>query len=523
MVSLRGWCNAALGAVLFLVTAAANAQQWVGTCPANTRPILTVSSTGKGGTFSGSFNATTCAIGTVYTSPEAFQASCLKSGSPGFSNGATAYDTWSTPPAFTTTSTYSSQNTGPAIQQCAKPSAGAARCDLGFVNTSARYTCAACPSGQTPDPATGVCVAEPGQCAAGTLKATGVLRNADHSAQGLACIDGCRVNDATPGPRVTVGLLLVDTPTQQPSGLTAGRTDSQWKTTGALCDGTEPAPAAGAEAATVATRDGDTIQTGGSINPANCGTFNGEYVCVGSEPANGCVTTAGGQAFCSSTAPVPPTPRDPSNPTQAARPVGQVTVTRDGVTTVTNYYNVNQVIAGTNATTTGGTGGGSTGGTGGAGGTTGGTVGSTGGGTGGTCGAPGQPVCKVDIDETGTPESFDVESLPGSGDDPSQAAQTAANAFDEAIGSATAETEGRLNGLFGMARDMIPSGVDGGCQTIPYTVSMPFGAEINGSFPSAVGCDLFKVVQAILGWALAGFTLVTCLIRVRQTLSGAIV
>jgi hypothetical protein len=66
----------------------------------------------------------------------------------------------------------------------------------------------------------------------------------------------------------------------------------------------------------------------------NCGTFNGELICVDDVPGNGCIETPNGQNMCVSTAETPPQP-DNGNPGQQANPDGTVTT----VTHTYNYYN----------------------------------------------------------------------------------------------------------------------------------------------------------------------------------------
>lgn len=119
----------------------------------------------------------------------------------------------------------------------------------------------------------------------------------------------------------------------------------------------------------------------------NCGTVNGEYVCVGSPAPGGCVTSASGKTICTGTpaSPIttPPAPENPTAPGTVATPDASF-VKPDGFGGVTNNTTTNIYNPG-GAATPGGEG------------TPSGTPTEQGEGQ-SLCGGPGQPACATDID-----------------------------------------------------------------------------------------------------------------------------
>lgn len=406
----------------------------------------------------------------------------------------TLQDTRSTPPA-TVTVTYSS-----AAYRCGP--------EAGFI-TLPRAACTSCTSGYT---LTGGQCNLPTACDAGRVLRRGKL--AGFTGQPTGCFNGCVVNRSQASePSWGVAQVAGDG-----TIYVEGSTGSVWTATGAMCAGSEP-PLSDQSATLANGENYAVLQTQGE----NCGIFNGESVCLGSgPPANACVTTASGQAFCSQSAAAPPVPvragtGTPNVPAQPAAPVGTVSI-RDasGNTTTYNYYNAQAsqqppLGGSTGGQTTGGTG---TGGT---------TSGGTGGTTGGLCGLPGQALCGVDVDETGVPSMAPEDLFPdGTAEADAKAAATAVNQGIAA--DAADQTNAASAGLFDMLAGMV-GGASGGnqCLTVPYgfTAPPPWNVQVSGQFPTEQGCQLFQLARVAFSWLLAGFTVLSSVRRVRAAFLGA--
>lgn len=164
----------------------------------------------------------------------------------------------------------------------------------------------------------------------------------------------------------------------------AGSSATQWRRTGAACSSSP----ASTSAPTLSNSPNSATLGGGS---AGCGTFNGEYRCLPEIPSGACVTTAGGQAFCSASAGTPPKPNN-GVPGVPASPSLNAATAQGGVTNnyqVFNTTTVNNSVPGTGSGSSGGTGGGS-------GSTGGGGTGGTSGGISGGVGCDAAPSCDSD-------------------------------------------------------------------------------------------------------------------------------
>lgn len=365
--------------------------------------------------------------------------------------------------------------------------------------TLPRAPCTTCTTGYT---LTGGRCEAPTACDAGRILRRGKL--AGFTGQPTGCFNGCVVNRSQASePSFGVAQVAGDG-----TIYVEGSTGSVWTATGAMCGGQEP-PLSDQSATLANGENYAVLQTAGE----NCGIFNGESICLGAgPPPNACVTTASGQAFCSQSAASPPVPvragtGTPTVPAQPAAPVGTISI-RDasGNTTVYNYYNAQ---ASQQPPQGGGTGGS--------------TGGGTTGGTGGLCGLPGQALCGVDVDETGVPTTAPEDLFPdGTGEADAKATATAAN---QAIGADAADqTNAASSGLFSMLTGMVGGDTSAAqCQTVPYgfTAPPPWNVQVSGDFPTPQGCELFQLARIAFSWLLAGFTVISCLRRVRAAFLGA--
>jgi hypothetical protein len=137
--------------------------------------------------------------------------------------------------------------------------------------------------------------------------------------------------------------------------------------TGSTCTPTSgpPSPSAaqpgaqtntGAANATCASASGNIVCATQSSGGKNCGTYNGDQVCVQDMPAGSCVAYASGGVACSTASPTAAatTPPSPNNGTAGTPATPSETVTTPAGTI--NYYNTSTVNNSTTATTTGGAG-----------------------------------------------------------------------------------------------------------------------------------------------------------------------
>lgn len=375
-----------------------------------------------------------------------------------------------------------------------------------------RATCGTCPPGS--NSVNGICQtpAQEANCpAAGTVRVRGRL--AGFRGQSVGCHNGCLVN-RTQAAQPSFGVSKV---AGDGTIYVEGSTGTEWLATGETCAIDDPQLST-TEATWTNGPNNAVLQTQGD----NCGVFNGESICLGAgPPASSCVTTAGGQSFCSQTAASPPVPARAGTgtngvPPQPAEPVGVISITNNaGETTVYNYYNAQasqQPAQG--GTTTGGTGGTGIGGT---------TSGGTGGTTGGLCGLPGQALCGVDVDETDVPSMAPEDLFPdGTAEADAKAAATAVN---QGIAADAADrTNAASSGLFDMLAGMV-GGAPGvnQCLTVPYgfTAPPPWNVQVSGQFPTEQGCQLFQLARVAFSWLLAGFTVLSSVRRVRAAFLGA--
>lgn len=229
----------------------------------------------------------------------------------------------------------------------------------------------------------------------------------------------------------------------------------------------------------------------GTETASNCGTYQGEYVCLNSPAAGNCITTPKGNTVCtaSPSAPLttPPAPESPTNPGQVATPAGTVAKPDGNGGIVNNTTTV--VFNEGGAETPGGEG------------TPTGEPDETPTeepGDGEPCGAPDQPVCDVQIDEEG------VEDIGGTfGTDLEQATAEAEAAELAALNDlvATVGPEGVNNPASGWGiGSLFPSMETGSCQT----VSIEFFGGTAKTFPPPILCDFLDgILKPALGYFFA--------------------
>lgn len=220
-------------------------------------------------------------------------------------------------------------------------------------------------------------------------------------------------------------------------------------------------------------------QSPGSTGGKNCGTFNGDQVCVQSIPPGTCQSFASGGVACTASASGVSSPPDPNNGTAGtpAAPTGSVAapVGSGGATVTTNYYS-SSVVSGSSAGVVSNPGGGNVG--------NGGAAGSTGGGSGpsaanGDCGASG-----VNCGGDGTTPQLPTEPTM------QQAAQTYYGAL------ASVPVVAAVGGIAAA----VP---DGECPTATFSV---FGRD----YTLDVQCQLWAQIQGVLSavmlvfWTLIG-------------------
>lgn len=252
--------------------------------------------------------------------------------------------------------------------------------------------------------------------------------------------------------------------------------------------------------------------------PTGCGTVNGTQVCPQALP-NGqpfCVTTAAGNSVCSTqinegTACVtttagnvhcttfrnapntsPPKP-DTGTPGQPAAPNSTVGAIGNGSTTTVNTYNSSTV---NNSTHQGGGGG----------------SGGEGEGCEGAdckpCGGPGQPECRVKINEAGTPASGSATSAAAAAGQKHQKDSddfmTAAKALARGQGDDEAEN-------FDSKSDEVKSGF---LDKLSFLESSPACQQVTGTFsgkefvfPGPAGCDRLERLKQIIGMAFFAYTI----------------
>lgn len=236
----------------------------------------------------------------------------------------------------------------------------------------------------------------------------------------------------------------------------------------------------------------------------NCGTYQGEYVCLNSPAAGNCITTPKGNTVCtaSPSAPLttPPAPESPTNPGQVATPAGTVSKPDGSGGIVNNTTTV--VFNEGGADTPGGEG------------TPTGEPDETDtdeGADGEPCGAPDQPVCDVQIDEEGVQDvgtTFDNDLAQARAE--AEAAELAA--LNDLV--ATVGPEGANNPATGWGiGSLFPSMETGSCQT----VSIEFFGGTAKTFPPPILCDFLDgILKPALGYFFAlllTFSVVTGAIR----------
>lgn len=205
----------------------------------------------------------------------------------------------------------------------------------------------------------------------------------------------------------------------------------------------------------------------------NCGYVNGEFRCLGTTlQQGGCAELESGAVMCTSDAPVETLPNNgtlgqPATPDRT----WEQSVDRDaGTMTTINYYNSTTTQNSTNYGGGDGNGDGEV-----------------------SCGGPGQPQCRVDIDETGTPTSSGIDS----GDDPDWSGM--GDQLEGASGT------GHLDGW--NPAEALPEVPSGSCETIEVTFVAPFtGQTIQGTFPTPMLCTLLDKIKAAIGFVLVAFT-----------------
>lgn len=278
-----------------------------------------------------------------------------------------------------------------------------------------------------------------------------------------------------------------------PAGSSKGTYCPQWTYTGE--EGTVSSTAGSEPSETtenVCTSDGVCV----SKTASNCGTVNGEYMCVGSPAPGGCLTTAKGMIVCTSNASTPlttpPAPESPTTAGQVATPVAQF-VNPNGTGGITNNNTTTNIFNPGGASAPGQVG------------TPSGTPTDEEGEGQGLCGGPGQPACASDIDcggegepkcgvkvdETGTADAWsDLFSKMETAESDFESERTAVSEALTSQVSGSTPTTGWDVGA------MIPDIPDNTCQTI--TVEF-FNGDAK-SFPPPVLCeaieDTFKPVLA---------------------------
>lgn len=404
-------------------------------------------------------------------------------------------NTWTGARSTTTCSASTTIGTSCNVDSYGKNSGGTVSPAYGALSLTVKNEGTVCQAGEVYT--NGVCVK---QCVVDSVAYTGIMTGFDDAASW--CYSGCTV--ARTGQVSQQKMVLAP---KQESGSVSfrpvasqGDSSTQWKRTGATCDGsTDPA----GPSTNYATNGSDTV----GVQPDGCGTVNGDPFCANNQPpVNGCVTTTRGQMFCSSSAPTPPVPhtettgKDGIPPVKAAPDATATTTTPSGSSTTTNVYNVNTVSKGTGTGTTSGTTGGTTSGS--TGGTTSGmTSGTTGGG--GSCGGTNQPPCK--LDETGTPSSKDLSTSLG---------YDQTEAKTSALTKAAADPKGdpNIQGQFaGVVNSLVlPSGA---CTSISPSFTDPLGNQRTFVFPGDAGCQRIEIIKSVLDWLIGLLTIVWILRR----------
>jgi len=165
--------------------------------------------------------------------------------------------------------------------------------------------------------------------------------------------------------------------------------------------------------------------------PKNCGTFNGQQICVDDPPSGNCTFSAGGNWACDSTAATPPKPAASPEFTQSGRgPTGQPSTVQ--------IFPPGAEGGDANSTYTGG--------------------GGAGDGEGGSCGGEGQPACKIDEEGTPTVTSGEFGDVDGSGamDGAIAAAGSGEGSGDSANESQTANPRNAISGMLPTSSDCGP-------------------------------------------------------------------